>query len=43
MPLMLGMSQMVFAIGQEQWLSLMGRIIYGLVTAFVFIPLVRRN
>ncbi len=43
MPLMLGMSQMVFVIGQAQWLSLMGHIIYGLVTAFVFIPLVKRS
>ncbi|MFU8770879.1 MAG: hypothetical protein ACNA8H_00505 [Anaerolineales bacterium] len=43
MPLMLGMSQMVFVIGSDQWLSLMGHIIYGLVTAFVFIPLAKRN
>jgi uncharacterized membrane protein YagU involved in acid resistance len=43
MPLMLGMSEMVFVIGQAQWLSLMGHIIYGLVTSFVFIPLVKRS
>lgn len=43
MPLFLGMSQMVFVIGQAQWLSLIGHIIYGLVTAFVFIPLAKRN
>lgn len=43
MPLMLGMSEMVFVIGNDQWLSLMGHIIYGLVTAFVFIPLVKRG
>lgn len=43
MPLMLGMTQMVFVIGNDQWLSLMGHIIYGLVTAFVFIPLVKRS
>lgn len=43
MPLMLGMSQMVFVIGGDQWLSLMGHIIYGLVTAFVFIPLAKRG
>lgn len=43
MPLMLGMSQMVFAIGTDQWMSLLGHIIFGLVTAFVFIPLVRRG
>ncbi|NIR65566.1 MAG: hypothetical protein GWN61_15105 [candidate division Zixibacteria bacterium] len=43
MPLFLGMSQMVFLIGPDQWLSLMGHAIYGLVTAFVFIPLVKRS
>jgi hypothetical protein len=43
MPLFLGMSQMVFMIGQAQWMSLLGHIIYGLVTAFVFIPLVKRG
>lgn len=43
MPLMLGMSQMVFVIGQAQWMSLLGHIIYGLVTSFVFIPLVKRG
>jgi hypothetical protein len=39
---LLGMTQMVFVIGQTQWLSLMGHIIYGLITSFVFIPLVKR-
>lgn len=43
MPLALGMSQMVFVIGKTQWLSLMGHILYGLVTAFVFIPVVKRG
>lgn len=43
MPLLLGMTQMVFVIGQAQWMSLMGHIIFGLVTAFVFIPLVKRS
>lgn len=43
MPLMLGMSQMVFVIGQAQWMSLLGHIIYGLVASFVFIPLVKRG
>jgi uncharacterized membrane protein YagU involved in acid resistance len=43
MPLMLGMTQMVFVIGQAQWMSLLGHIIYGLVTSFVFIPLVKRS
>lgn len=43
MPLMLGMSQMVFVIEQAQWLSLLGHLIYGLVTAFVFLPLIKRG
>ena len=42
MPLLLGMSQMVFVIGRDQWLSLMGHLIHGLVTAFVFIPIMKR-
>jgi hypothetical protein len=43
MPLMLGMTQMVFVIGQPQWMSLLGHLLFGLVTAFVFIPLVKRG
>ena len=43
MPLGLGMANMVFVIGQTQWLSLMGHLIYGLVTAFVYIPLAKRG
>lgn len=43
MPLMLGMSQMVFVIGSDQWMSLLGHLIYGLVTAFAFIPLIKRS
>jgi uncharacterized membrane protein YagU involved in acid resistance len=42
MPLMLGMSQMVFQIGQPQWYSLMGHLIYGVVTGLLFIPLSKR-
>jgi hypothetical protein len=42
MPLMLGMTDMIFHIGQDQWLSLMGHIIFGLVTAFAFVPLSKR-
>ena len=42
MPLMLGMTEMIFAIGQAQWLSLIGHIIFGLVTAFAFTPLSQR-
>lgn len=43
MPLMLGMSNMVFVVGQMQWMSLLGHIIYGLITAFVFMYLVTRE
>jgi len=43
MPLLLGMSRMVFVIDQAQWMSLLGHILYGLVTAFVFISLVKRG
>jgi uncharacterized membrane protein YagU involved in acid resistance len=43
MPLLLGMSEMVFAVGETQWWSLLGHIIYGLVTAFVFLALRRRS
>ncbi len=42
MPLMLGMAQMVFQIGQAQWFSLMGHILYGVVTGLLFIPLIKR-
>lgn len=42
MPLMLGMTNMVLHVGQTQWLSLMGHLIYGIVTALLFMPLSRR-
>ncbi len=42
MPLMLGMGEMVLKIGQTQWLSLMGHVIYGIVTGLLFIPLSKR-
>jgi uncharacterized membrane protein YagU involved in acid resistance len=42
MPLMLGMSEMVLAIGTDQWFSLMGHLIYGAITAILFIPLSKR-
>jgi uncharacterized membrane protein YagU involved in acid resistance len=42
MPLLLGMSQMVFVIEQAQWMSLLGHIIYGIATALAFLAL-RRN
>lgn len=43
MPLLLGMGEMVFVIGETQWWSLAGHIIYGLITAFVFLVLRRRS
>lgn len=36
MPLMLGMTNMVFQIGDTQWASLMGHVIFGVITGFVF-------
>jgi uncharacterized membrane protein YagU involved in acid resistance len=43
MPAMLGMFQMIFAIGQMQWMSLMGHIIYTTITAWVFKALIDRG
>ena len=43
MPLLLGMSDMVFAIGQPQWMSLLGHLIYGVITALVLMGLRRRD
>lgn len=43
MPLGLGMTDMVFRIGTPQWLSLMGHLIYGIVTGLLFARLVRRS
>ena len=42
MPLMLGMTHMVFAVGGPQWLSLLGHLIYGVVTGLLFVPLKER-
>ncbi len=42
MPLMLGMSNMVFQIGEAQWMSLVGHIIYGVITGVLFLPLSKR-
>ena len=42
MPLGLGMTKMVFVIEQTQWLSLMGHLIYGIITALVFVPLSKK-
>ncbi len=42
MPLLLGMSQMVFVIEQTQIMSLMGHVIYGVITVLLFVPLSKR-
>lgn len=42
MPLMLGMGDMVLQIGGDQWMSLVGHLIYGIVTGLLFIPLSKR-
>lgn len=42
MPLMLGMSNMVLQIGQAQWMSLVGHLIFGVVTGLLFVPLSKR-
>lgn len=42
MPLMLGMGEMVFQIGQAQWMSLLGHLIFGIIAALIFLPLYRR-
>ncbi len=42
MPLMLGMSEMVFQIGDMQWMSLIGHVIFGIITAGFFTLIQRR-
>jgi hypothetical protein len=43
MPLGLGMTNMVFQIGTAQWMSLMGHLIYGIITGLLFVWLIRRG
>lgn len=43
MPLMLGMNEMVFVIGQPQWMSLLGHLIYGVIAGFVYYILTPKN
>ena len=42
MPLMLGMAAMVLVIGQMQWMSLMGHVIYGVILGIAYSLLARR-
>jgi uncharacterized membrane protein YagU involved in acid resistance len=42
MPLMLGMSEMVFSVSGPQMMSLAGHVLFGLVTAYLFAFLARR-
>ena len=41
MPLMLGMGEMVFAIQQPQIMSLIGHVIFGVITGLAFMMLRR--
>lgn len=42
MPLMLGMNEMVLQIGEMQWYSLMGHLIYGVLAGIAFAMLDKR-
>ena len=42
MPLLLGMTEMVFRLGRPQWISLAGHLIYGVVTALLYNSLIQR-
>jgi len=41
MPLLLGMNEMVLSVGQAQWMSLLGHLIFGVITGIVFAYLSR--
>jgi uncharacterized membrane protein YagU involved in acid resistance len=43
MPAILGMTEMIFVIGQMQWSSLMGHIIFTVIMALVFKALADRG
>jgi hypothetical protein len=42
MPLFLGMTQMILVIGGAQWMSLIGHLVYGVVTGLAFLYLRQR-
>jgi uncharacterized membrane protein YagU involved in acid resistance len=42
MPLGLGMTEMVLKVGTDQWFSLMGHLIYGVVAGLVFRGLAKK-
>lgn len=42
MPLLLGMNDMVFVFEQPQWFSLIGHLIYGVIAALLYKPLLNR-
>ena len=42
MPLLLGMNEMVFQVGQAQWMSLIGHIVFGLITGGIYAWLSQR-
>ena len=43
MPLALGMSEMVFQIGDMQWMSLIGHVIFGIITAAFYALIATRR
>jgi uncharacterized membrane protein YagU involved in acid resistance len=43
MPLGLGMTEMVFKVGEAQWMSLLGHLIFGVITGLVLLALNRRG
>ncbi len=43
MPLLLGMSEMILVVGQMQLMSLVGHLVYGVVTGLAFLWLVQRG
>ena len=42
MPLGLGMTKMIFVVEAMQWMSLVGHLVYGVITGAVFLLLSRR-
>lgn len=42
MPMLLGMSEMIFQVGPMQWMSLVGHLIFGVIAGVLFIPLAQR-
>jgi len=43
MPLMLGESHMVLAVGSAQWVSLVGHLLYGIITGLLYMAFGRES